>query len=103
MADPGFPRGGGANSPGGGHQHAILPNFPKNCMNLKEFGPPGGRPKFYYVDAPLEYSLVLFTYDVKIEIKHLRKTVNSNSTYAISVLFKLIQYRFNLRKRRSHN
>ena len=56
MADPGFPRGGGANSPGGGRQHTILSNFPKNCMKLKEFGPPGGggaRPKFYYVDPPL--------------------------------------------------
>ena len=27
----------------GGRQHTILPNFPKNCMKLKEFGPPGGR------------------------------------------------------------
>ena len=26
----------------GGRQHTILPNFPKNCMKLKEFGPPGG-------------------------------------------------------------
>ena len=54
VADPGFPRGGGANSPGG-RQHTILPNFPKNCMKLKEFGPPGegARPKFYYVDPPL--------------------------------------------------
>ena len=54
VADLGFPRGGGANSLGG-HQHTILPNFPKNCMKLKEFGPPGGRarPKFYYVDPPL--------------------------------------------------
>ena len=25
---------------GGGRQHTILPNFPKNCMKLKEFGPP---------------------------------------------------------------
>ena len=41
VADPGFPRGGGANSPGG-RQHMILSNFPKNCMKLKEFGPPGG-------------------------------------------------------------
>ena len=41
MADPGFPRGGGANSPGG-HQHTIFPNVPKNCMELKEFGPPEG-------------------------------------------------------------
>ena len=37
-----FRRGGGANSPGG-RQHTILPNFPKNCMKLKEFGPPGER------------------------------------------------------------
>ena len=37
VVDPGFPRGGGAR----GHQHTILPNFPKNCMKLKEFGPRG--------------------------------------------------------------
>ena len=41
VADPGFPRGGGANFPGG-CQHMILPNFIKNCMKLKEFGPPEG-------------------------------------------------------------
>ena len=41
MADPGFPRGGGANSPGG-RQHTILPKFPKNWVKSKEFGPPGG-------------------------------------------------------------
>ena len=33
----------GRQLPGGwgwGRQHTILPNFPKNCMKLKEFGPP---------------------------------------------------------------
>ena len=62
MADLGFPRGGGANSPGG-RQHTILPKFPKNCMKLKEFGPRGGgaRPKFYYVDPPLK-----ITFKIKI-------------------------------------
>ena len=25
-----------------GRQHIISSNFPKNCMKLKEFGPPGG-------------------------------------------------------------
>ena len=41
VADLGFPEGGGANSPGAGRKHTILPNFSKNCMKLKEFGPPG--------------------------------------------------------------
>ena len=27
---------------GGGRQHSILPNFPENCMKLREFGPAGG-------------------------------------------------------------
>ena len=30
VADPGFPRGGGANL--GGHRHMILPNFLENCI-----------------------------------------------------------------------
>ena len=38
---PGFPIGGGTNPPGG-HQHMILPNFPKNCMNLRKFWTVGG-------------------------------------------------------------
>ena len=41
VADPGFPWGGGTNSPGG-CQHTILPKFPKNCMKLKNLDPPGG-------------------------------------------------------------
>ena len=52
VADPGFPRGGGANSPGG-RQHTILPKFPKNCMKLKEFGPPGGRASKILLCRPL--------------------------------------------------
>ena len=50
VADPGFPRGGGANSPGG---HTILPYFPKNCMKLKEFGFPGGTSLVPPLDPPL--------------------------------------------------
>ena len=30
------------------------PNFAKNCMKMKKIGPRGGvRPKFYYVDQPM--------------------------------------------------
>ena len=31
----------GVPTPQGGHQHTILPKFPKNCMKLKEFGSGG--------------------------------------------------------------
>ena len=67
MADPGFHRGGGANSPGG-RQHTILPKFPKNCMKLKEFGPGGARPKFYYVDPPLTLTITFNNISVEREI-----------------------------------
>ena len=41
VADPGFPRGGGANSPGVAPTYEFA-KFSQNCMKLKEFGPPGG-------------------------------------------------------------
>ena len=55
MADPGFPRGGGANSPGAGRQHTILPNFPQKLHEIERIWTPrgGARPKFYFVDPPL--------------------------------------------------
>ena len=39
VADPRFPRGGGANPPLGGAKIRFLPKFPPDCMKLKEFGP----------------------------------------------------------------
>ena len=36
-----------------GRQHTILPNFPKNCMKLKEFGSGGGVPRAPPLDPPL--------------------------------------------------
>ena len=56
VADPGFPRGGGANSPGGAPTY----DFAKISQKLHEIeriwapgGGGGARPKFYYVDPPL--------------------------------------------------
>ena len=63
MADPGFSRGGAA-SPrrgGGGFQHMILQNFPKNCMKLKEFGP-RARPLRPPLDPPLIKLVGLHSY-----------------------------------------
>ena len=39
MADPGFPRGGGANSKGGCEKLLFSQFFPQNSIKLKEFGP----------------------------------------------------------------
>ena len=47
MADPGFPRGGDANSPRG-RQHTILPNFPKKLHEIERIWTP--RP---LLDPPL--------------------------------------------------
>ena len=49
VANPGFPRGGGAN-PKGGHQPIIWPIFPENCMKMKKFWARGGR---HPLDPPL--------------------------------------------------
>ena len=46
VTDPGFPRGGSANSPGGGRQHTILPKFPKKLHEIERIwtrGWGGGR------------------------------------------------------------
>ena len=77
VADPGFPRGWGRQSSRGGHQHTILPNFPQNCMKLKEFGSPGGaRVPRFPLDPPMVRSanMVLNVYQnlrIKSLIGHL--------------------------------
>ena len=62
--------GGSRISPRWGCQYMTLPKLPKNCMKLKEFGPQG-RPKFYYVDPPLQaqadLSLLSFKYIFNFE------------------------------------
>ena len=42
MADPGFPRRGGANRQGGSVNLLFGQISPQNCMNMKEIGPRGG-------------------------------------------------------------
>ena len=66
MADPGFPRGGGANSPGGAPTYDFAKNSPKLHEIERIWAPRGGaRPKFYYVDPSLSMkglSSVFFTW-----------------------------------------
>ena len=55
VADPGFPRGGGANCQRGGANLLFWSIFPENCMNMKEFGPRGGgvHPWHLPLDPPM--------------------------------------------------
>ena len=61
MADPGFPRGGGANSPGGGTNIRFCQIFPKTAWNWKNLGPRGGGRTSLVppLDLPLRTSLSL--------------------------------------------
>ena len=54
VADPGFPRGGGANSPGGAPTYDFA-KFSQKLHEIERIWARGGgaRPKFYYVDPPL--------------------------------------------------
>ena len=53
VADPGFPRGGGANPKGGGRQPIIWPIFSENCMKMKKFWAGGGASLAPPLDPPL--------------------------------------------------
>ena len=44
VADPGFPRGGGANPKGGGANLLFGQFFPKTAWKWRNFGPGGARP-----------------------------------------------------------
>ena len=59
VADPGFPRGGGANSPGGGAPTYDFAKFSQKLHEIERIWTPrgGARPKFYYVDPPLLLSI----------------------------------------------
>ena len=54
VADPGLPRGGGANSPGGAPTYDFA-KFSQKLHEIERIWTRGGgaRPKFYYVDPPL--------------------------------------------------
>ena len=62
-------RGEGAN-PRGGRRHMILPNFPKNCMKLKEFGSPGG----HIPRAPFRYTTGIHDFPEGCQSKRVAST-----------------------------
>ena len=74
---------------GGGHQHTILPNFPKNCIKFKEFGIRIWNPSFP-LDPPLGARLsqmksldrVLLTTDFFVREKTFRE-----NPYVVCVFF----------------
>ena len=77
VADPGFPRGGGANSPGG-HQHTNLPHFPQKLHEIERIWTPRGaaRPSLPSLDLPL----VSYRYNSR----YLRDILNSLYTLQMS-------------------
>ena len=74
VADPGFPRRGAANFQGGDANLLFNQIFPKNCMEMKEFGPRrGARPwRPPSLDLPLDllYSNSLGRVEIQNVIYH---------------------------------
>ena len=60
VADPGFPRRGGANFQSGGANLLFGQIFTQNCMKMKEFGPRGGgaRPWRHPLDPPMPRDVI---------------------------------------------
>ena len=63
MADPGFPRGGGANS-GGGAPTYDFAKFSQKLHEIETILTRGARPKFYYVDPPLQWQYLFKVFEV---------------------------------------
>ena len=60
VADPGFPRGGGANPPGGAPTYDFA-KFSQKLHEIERIWTPrggGARPKFYFVDPPLSMPIL---------------------------------------------
>ena len=95
VADLGCPRGGGANSPGGGGANIrFCQNFSKTAWNWKNLDPKGGaRPKFYYVDPPLVILTTNFMPNkqkVKTCRKSMRWLVNRKYEISLETLFEIL-------------
>ena len=61
----------GASTLHGGRRHMILPNFPKNCLKLKEFGP-GGASLAPPLHLPLDASYCIIPTGIHIQITNKR-------------------------------
>ena len=55
VADPGFPRRGGANPQGRDANVLFGQKIPENCMKMKEFGPRGGGVPGAPLDPPMDH------------------------------------------------
>ena len=65
VADPGFPRGGGANPKGGGGQPIIWPIFAENCMKMKKFWARGGGASLAPpLDPPLHWCNISLSFKI---------------------------------------
>ena len=81
----------GAPTPRGGRQHTFLPNFPKNCIKLKEFGPPGGASKILLCRSAtgldLNYDHDKMHERVKLNFSDDRYSISLNYNTLLFVIF----------------
>ena len=75
---------------GWGRQHTILPNVPKNCIKLKEFGTPG---EARVPNAPFDLPLLSFRTANRSLPPQSDNTGSMRGTKAISEIVNYVFYR----------
>ena len=90
VADPGFPRGGGTNPPGGANIW-FCQIFQKTALNWKNLSRgEGACPKFYYVDPPLLFSKMILIFPFYFSKEgHLQR--KSTKTFKLLVISQLMR------------
>ena len=80
-----FPEVGAPTLGGRGRQHTILPNFRKNCMKLKEFGPlegEGRASKILLCRSATDYGLDTHSLSLNLTLQRICETTKAFFTFS---------------------
>ena len=93
MADPGFPRGWGANPQGGGPKLLFGQKFAEKCMKMKEYEPGGGvslppDPPMLCMEACMEtvYNKKVYSWKLKYSRRTLKINLNKEYINGFTIL-----------------
>ena len=93
MADPGFPRGGGANSPGGAPTYDFA-NFPRKLHEIERIWTPGGGASKILLCRSATANYKLNKNNCKIAHERIKKSKRSFATITCKLLLQPLEFLF---------